>query len=600
MTTRPNTRLTIYCTLILGVTTTTGCSESKSPKGSPSPPPITFNRQIAPIVFQHCVVCHRPKGPTPFALLSYRDVKNRARQIVDVTKGRVMPPWLPEPGYGKFVNERRLDDEQVALFQEWLNQGAMEGDPVDLPRPPHFTDEWQLGEPDLVIRMSRPYTLGKGLSAENSGGGVGEDVFRNFTIPVAIDEPRWVKAVEFQPQNPQVVHHLAFFIDRTRSSRYLADPDGEPGYDGMQLRNAQSPNGHFIGWVPGKILAASNPDMAWRLERDTDVVLQMHMLPSGKPEVIQTTIGLHFTDKPPKRVPIMIRLGSKAIDIAPGQADYHIQDQYVLPVDVEVHAVLPHAHYLGKQMKADARLPDGRIEPLIYIKNWDFYWQDEFRYEEPIYLPKGTTLQMQYTYDNSSANPRNPYDPPRRISYGPQTYDEMGDLWLQLVPLKGDDLKILHREFTIRELKSDIISCQTRLRINPLDATLHHILGLRLRTVGQLDAAESYLREAVRLEPKNAQFHLNLGVVLHSRKRIDEAIGHFKEAVQLNPRSAKAHSNLGAARYLQGKTNQAIKHYRKALDIDPNLIDAHRNLATALKAQGDVNAALEHERQAKE
>ena len=376
---------------------------------------LTFTKDIAPIVFSHCTVCHRPGQSSPFGLMSFADVKKRAKQITEVTQRRYMPPWLPEPGYGEFANQRRLSADQIGIIQQWVAEGLAEGNPADLPPAPRWSEGWQLGQPDLVVKMSEPYTLRPG----------GKDVYRNFVIPVPTTSTRYVQAVEFLPDNPKIVHHAFMKVDRTRESRRLDERDPEPGFDFMITPvSAQMPEGHFLSWVPGNALAREPNGLAWTLERDTDLVLQLHMRPSGKPEMIQPAVGIYFTDEPPTNTPFKILLTSRTIDIPAGVTRYEVEDSFILPVDVEVAAVLPHAHYLCRRMEAVAALPGGAQKWLLLIKEWDFNWQGDYRYAQPVFLPRGTTVSMRYTYDNSTNNVRNPHQPPERVAYGPQTSDE--------------------------------------------------------------------------------------------------------------------------------------------------------------------------------
>ncbi|MBI3473354.1 MAG: hypothetical protein HY013_18520, partial [Candidatus Solibacter usitatus] len=180
---------------------------------------IIFNRHVAPLLFEYCAPCHRPGEAAPFPLLTYRDARQHAQQIVKATRSRYMPPWLPEPGHGEFAGARRLGDDQVRLLEQWVEQGAAEGPAADLPPAPRFTEGWQLGTPDLVVRMPRPYLL----------AAQGGDVFRNFVAPVPLTETRYVRAVEIRPGNKRVVHHANILIDRKQSSRRRDEQDGEVG-----------------------------------------------------------------------------------------------------------------------------------------------------------------------------------------------------------------------------------------------------------------------------------------------------------------------------------------------------------------------------------
>ena len=549
---------------------------------------LTFNQDIAPIVFENCAACHRPGESAPFSLLSYQDVRKRAQQIAVVTGSRFMPPWLPEEGYGEFLGQRRLTPDQIATLRKWVEDGALEGDPDDLPPLPQFTEGWQLGEPDLVIEMAEPYTLPAG----------GRDVFRSFVIPIPLPTRKYVRAVEFRGGNPQIVHHTVMQIDERRSTRYLDDQDPEPGYDGMYAGEARSPDGQFLAWTPGKVPIASPEGMAWLLEKGSDLVLKVHFLPSGKSEVVRCAVGFYFTEKAPTRVPLALRLGSNTIDIPAGKKDYVIKDTYELPVDVEVLGVYPHAHYLARDMKGYATLPDGTTRWLIRIKEWDFNWQDEYRFAKPVFLPRGTRLEMEYTYDNSSDNVFNPYHPPRRVVYGMRSSDDMGDLWLQVVPTDSADLAILKRDFAIKDHQARLDGYKHRIRTTPGDAQPHYDLGNMLSARGKREEAIRHYRRAVGIKPDFALAHNNLGSVLLVQGKTDEAMRLFRQALRVDPDLALAHNNLGAALLMQGDSEEAIRHFRSALRAWPDFADVHYNLGKALLVQGSSEEAIRHYRQA--
>ncbi len=552
--------------------------------------PVTFNRDIAPIVYKRCAPCHRPGQVAPFSLLTYEEVKTRASQIEVVTGTRYMPPWLPETGKGRFVGNRRLTVRELDLLQNWLRGELLEGDPTDLAAPPEWPRGWQLGEPDLVIRMPQVYTL----PAD------GPDVVRNFVIPSPVDRTRYVRGVEFRPGNAPIVHHVVILVDSTGTSRAHEAKDPEPGYDGMLYNQATSPGGHFEGWTPGKGPFLRPADMAWRLDPGTDVVFQLHMLPTGKPEPIQSSLGLFFARKPPTKTPYMLRLGSKVIDIEAGDANYTIRDAYRLPVDARLLSVYPHAHYLAREMKGTARLPDGRLRWLVHIQDWDFNWQDEYRYSSPISLPAGTTLEMEYTYDNSADNLRNPHSPPRRVVYGPQSSDEMGDLWLQVLATDGKGLEQLVRDHAQRELLADVEGYEKLVRDHPEDPGFRDTLAHRYIRLGELSKAVGEWQEAIRLSPRFWAYYFNLGHALDQMKRPGEAVTWYRKTLDLKPRQARAHNNLAVALQSTGRRVEAIRHFRQALRIDPDAMETHRNLAAALAEEGNFKEAATHFRRALE
>ena len=557
--------------------------------GTPSQGQITFNRDIAPIIFENCAGCHRPGEAGPFSLLSYADVSRRTQQIVAVTQSRFMPPWLPEPGDGDFADQRRLDESQVTAIQQWALQGAIEGDPADLPLLPTWTEGWQIGEPDLVVEMPEPYTL----AAE------GLDVFRNFSIPIPLEKIHYVRGIEFRPGNPKIVHHASILIDKTERSREREDEDPGPGFTSrMLLDEIFSPDGHWLSWTPGKQPVLEPEDMSWRLDKGSSLVLELHMLPTGKPERIQASVGLFFTSQAPKKIPVNLRLGSQTIDIPPGEKNYIIKDSYVLPADVEVLKVYPHAHYLGKEMKGYAVLPDGSKKSLIYIKEWDFNWQNEYRYAKRLFLPKGTSVSMEFTYDNSDGNVRNPNHPPRRVVQGWLSSNEMGDLWLQALPRQQQDLATLRRDFRRKELIDLIAGYEKKLEETPGDYEKHNLIGNYYLELGQAAKARSYFERAVRIKPNYADGHYNLGVLLESEGRLAGAVERYRRAVQSQPGHVQAHNNLGNLLFSQGKREEALRHYRRVLQESPDFAEAHNNMGNVLQSNGETHEAMTHYRQA--
>jgi len=536
----------------------------------------TFTKDIAPIIFQNCSTCHRPGQSAPFDLLNYQDVKKHMKEIAEVTARRYMPPWLPEPGYGDFVGARLLSTGQIGAIQEWVADGGVEGNPAELPPLPKWNDDWQLGEPDLVVTMPRAYTL----QAE------GKDVYRNFVVPVPLAAPQYVKAVEFRPGNPKIVHHAFIRLDRTRESRQRDARDPAPGFSGIHAPpTAQPPTGHFLSWQPGKRVSREPDGLPWLLETNTDLVLQLHLKPTGKPEEIQSSVGFYFTDRPPTNTPIKIWLVSYDIDIPAGAANYVLKDSYVLPVDVEVLAVLPHTHYLGKEAQGYATLPDGTRQWLLRIRQWDFNWQGDYRYNEPVFLPKGTTVTMEFTYDNSTNNVRNPNQPPQRVRYGLRSTDEMGELWFQVIARNSNDLATISRDCSDRLIRDDLAYNEYLLRMDPRDATAHTELG-RLKLIrGQSADAAEHFRTALEIKPTSDQAHYYLGLLFRQQRKPGEARSEFENALRLNPDNFKAHGNLGVIFAEQGDAALAEAHFRSALRINPDDSLAQDCLNELLKAK---------------
>ena len=554
---------------------------SRTSKDEPPPQP-TFTRDIAPVIYTNCATCHRPGEVGPFTLLTYADVKGRARQIAEVTESRYMPPWMPEEGHGDFVGERRLSDAEIATIKRWVETGAPEGDARDLPSMPTFPSGWQLGVPDVVVSMPSPVSV----PAE------GVDVFRTSIIPLSIDRARYVRAVEFRPGNPRSVHHAMIRLLRPSAQNRKAgakviESEGMLGVE----EDIASPDGHVLGWAPGYAPNEAPAGMAWQLEPGVAIAIELHLQATGKPEQVQSSVGLFFTNDPPTQTPFGLQLGSYTIDIPPGTRDYTIEDRYELPVDVDLHAIYPHAHYLGKELRAMATLPDGAERSLIWIRNWDFNWQNAYRYRAPVRLPRGTILRMRYTYDNSDANPRNPMNPPQRVRYGGQSVDEMGNLWMQVVPAR-QDLAALRDDHAEKSAQRQIAGYERLVKEQPAQAGLRRALGAAYLRAGRVPDAQRTLEEAVRLGPRDATAHYNLGHALVAAGRLDEALRPFRDAARLQPSFAEAHNNAGALLRQAGQPGPAEAAFRAAVEAAPGYAPAHNNLGSVRRLRGNRRGAL--------
>lgn len=543
---------------------------------------VTFSRDVAPIVFDACASCHRPEGPGPFSLTSYDEVRRRATQIAQVTKSRFMPPWKVEPGVGHFVGQRQLTDREIATIERWASSGTPEGDPKHLPKLPRFAEGWLLGKPDLIVRPDQPFIL----------PGQQNDAFRIFAIRIPIKQRSYVTGIEFHPGNARVVHHANIRIDRTDSTRKLDEADPLPGYDGLMPRTAEYPEGHFLGWTPGQVAPLVQPNLAWTLEPGSNLVVQLHMQPSGAPEEVLPEIGLYFTERAPDRTPTILRLGSQGIDIPPGEPKHVIRDSYELPVDVQLLAVQPHAHYRARQIRGLATFPDGTSRVVMDIKDWDFRWQHVYRHESPIALPKGTRLSMEYTYDNSADNPRNPELPPARVYWGQRSRDEMGDLWFQLLAANENDRRQLSDEVTRKMTAEDIVGYETMLKVTPNDAELRDDVAVLYLSRGMVNNAIRHFEISASLKPESAAAHFNLGTAQAQAGRFDASVASFRTALKLRPDYSLAHGNLGRVLLAQNKIDEALLHLREAVTLDPSNPRSLLGLAEALAARGDYDDAI--------
>ena len=444
----------------------------------------TYNKDIAPILYENCATCHRPGEVAPFSLLTYEDAAKRATLIATVTKKRYMPPWKPEPGYGNFDHVRRLTDEQIARIQEWVETGTPEGDAADKPAVPTFPTGWQAGEPDQVLKFAEAYRL----PAD------GRDEFRCFVLPMNLAKESYVSGAEFRPGNPKIVHHALIFLDSTGTARKLAAASGGSGYPcfgGPGFTGA----GLLVGWAPGYTPLPAEPALSLPVRPGTDVVVQIHYHPSGKPEQDQSSLGLKFSGPPTKGRALLLVM-NRYLDIPAGESHYVVKGSVTVPQDAELWGITPHAHFLATDMKVNARLPDGSILPLIWIKDWDFNWQGQYRYNAPIKLPKGTKIELEYVYDNSAGNPHNPSNPPVRVRFGEQTKDEMALAFLGLVLPSPNDVQPFQRAVVLQYVEDFVRLTEN---VNDLPEEIPPAMAMRLRMGlalfdrnhdGKLDAEE--------------------------------------------------------------------------------------------------------------
>jgi Flp pilus assembly protein TadD len=582
-----------------GLGTVTAAQQKDSSQAVAPQSQVTFDRDIAHILYRSCALCHRPGESGPFALLTYADAKSHARQIAVVTKSRFMPPWLPEQGELKFADELRLSAAEIARIQAWVDQGALEGNSADLPAKPKFAEGWQLGKPDVIVKATKPYVLPAS----------GTDNYWNFVFRAPVDHTRWLKSIEIRPGDKRLVHHANVLVDRQQNGR-RQEIDPGAGFGGMELTiesEVFDPDSHFLFWKPGSIPYVEPDGMALRLDKDTDLILNTHLQPSGKPETIQPTLGLYFTDKPATMHPILLQLeNDRALDIPASEKHFVVSDQFTLPVDVDVLAIYPHAHYLGKDLRATATFPDGRSETLIHIPDWNLNWQAVYRYAQPIKLPKGTTISMNFVYDNSEDNVRNPHDPPQRVVAGNRAVDEMAHLWLQVLPEqsaqeKGDPRILIVEAMARHNLQKDpddfeahynlaallmrrgevpqaIAQFAEANRIRPNEPTVNNAFGAALLVTGRTEESVPHLTAALNARPDYFDARYNLGNALAALGDFRGALAQFQAAVRINPEDANAEANLGSAFAETGDLKQAKIHYERALRLNPNHELARENL----------------------
>jgi len=388
------------------------------PKAGAAPPPaaaVTYARDIAPILYQNCTTCHRAGEVAPFTLSCYADAKKRARQIALVADQRVMPPWKAD-SHGEFQDERRLTGGQIALLKRWAEAGAPEGSRGQEPPAPHFAAGWALGKPDLIASASAPYTT----PAE------GRDVYSCYVIPTDFAEDRYVSTIDVRPGNRAVVHHAIAYVDTGGTARRLAAEasDGGPGYPesgGIGFL----PAGMLGGWAPGATPHPLPADTGIALPKGADIVLEVHYHPDGRPETDLTQVALYFNKGAVARPMHLFPLANLGLHIPAGDRDHEVRASLPVIFDASVLTIFPHMHVLGRRMTVTATLPDGTTKPLVDVPDWDFNWQGFYAYKRPVRLPAGSRVDLVAHYDNSAGNPRNPSSPPKAVTWGEQTTDEM-------------------------------------------------------------------------------------------------------------------------------------------------------------------------------
>lgn len=638
------------------------CCAAQSGGAGPSegiaPAQVTWSRDIAPLVYEHCTTCHHAGGAGPFSLTTYADARRWAEQMETATHSRFMPPWLPEPGYGDFADVRRLSGADVDRIRQWVKAGTPSGDLAKAPAAPHYEAVWQLGKPDLILRVQHPYVLKAG----------GSDVFRNFVLPYPLKQAHYIRAMEILPGTPQVVHHANVIIDRTESFRHQHAKDWQMGVPGMELLvdsgNRFDPDSHFLFWKPDTPVLTEPKDMTWRLDPGNDLILNMHLKPSGKAETLDAEIGLYFTDEAPARLPMLLQLDrDDALDIPPGDANFVVEDSLTLPVDVQVLGVYPHAHYLGRDMQGWVILPGGEKKWLVWIKNWDIDRQSVYRYKEPLELPAGSVLHMKYTYDNSTNNVHNPSSPPVEVKAGNRSVDEMSHLWVQVLPVHappgGPDPRLLLEETWMRSRLSKspqdrvglynlaaalagqgkfaeaVKDYKMALVIAPDNAGTLTALGAALEGEGEWQQARDAYRKAVTagtagapacdagfdlatvelkheelknaetdfLEllkacPEDASGYAGLGDVYASEGKPEAAKPEFGKSLALDAQNEAALIGLGEIEGDSGHPDLAIKHLNEAARVDPSSVEVHEQLARAYAQAGTLDRSLAELRKA--
>ncbi len=411
---------------------------------------VTFSKDIAPIIYNQCSVCHRPGEIGPMALTNYQEVRNWAPTIKYVTSIRYMPPWKPDPEYSRFIGENFLTDEQIGTIAEWVDNGTPRGDPASEPLLPEFPEGSVLGTPDLVLSFAQSH-LHKGDN---------KDEYRYFVLPTGLTEDRMVKAVELRPGNAKIVHHALFFEDATGQAAMQDAMTPEYGFDGFGGFTGGSQEEiltqkQYPGYVPGQKPRYYPDGLGQVMQAGSDLVIQMHYAPWPNDERDSSTVNIFFADANEVvdrevAAHIMVPFPDVINDyfiIAPNAVEtFH--GRWTVPEDLSFMGLAPHMHLLGQHWEVYLEHTDGSIDPLIHIPEWDFNWQGTFYFERFVVAEKDAVIHAIASYDNTTENPNNPNDPPIFVTWGEGTEDEMYYLPLLYVPYNQGDEDVVFGETT--------------------------------------------------------------------------------------------------------------------------------------------------------
>ena len=382
--------------------------------GASSAENVTYTEDVAPILMANCVTCHRPGQVAPMSLMTYAETRPWAKSIRNEVAQKRMPPWHAAPGVLDYTNDRSLSDAEIDVILRWVDAGAPKGDDEHLPPLPTFSDGWQLGEPDIVLAMSEAYQI----EAE------GDDEYRCFVLDPKFDTDQWIDVVEVLPGNRTTDHHIVLYVDQVggiATQRDTAEPgEGYTCFGGPGFAAYMVP-----GWGPGYLPTETPAGSGYLLKAGSKIVMQMHYHKNGRPEKDLTRVGLRLARNPASKVLYNGYVLTPFLQIPPGDPNVVVAARYPVREDITVYSVVAHMHYLGKAMDIWAILPDRSRVDMLKVPRFNFEWQTEYTLAEPLQLPEGTMLHMEATFDNSPESPYQHSDPPRLVTFGEATTDEM-------------------------------------------------------------------------------------------------------------------------------------------------------------------------------
>ena len=392
--------------------------------------PVTFNKDVLPILQKNCQGCHRPGELAPMSFLSYSETRPWAKAMKQAVVTKKMPPWFAEKGH--FANDRTLTDDDISTLARWADNGAPEGDAKDKPAPLAFQDGWNI-QPDLIVEMPKEFQVAAS----------GTINYQNFLVKVNFPEDRWVVAAEMRPGNPKVVHHGRVIVRPPTSTWMAKAVPGEPYEEGSDGMGGAKAGTDLLGkYNPGLGAQSFEVDGSAKfIPKGSDLVFNLHYTAVGTPQTDRSKVGLVFAKHPPT-LRYWMSPGTPAafnLVIPAGDSNAEVVSEVTIGVDgARLVYIQPHLHLRGKDYEIRLTYPTGETE-TIFKGVWDFNWQVGYQLAKPVPVPKGTKILAIAHYDNSINNRFNP-DPTKTVWWGDQNWDEMQSGFLGLVVAADSDV----------------------------------------------------------------------------------------------------------------------------------------------------------------
>ena len=395
------------------------------------PKEVSYSKHIEPIIRANCVSCHKPNDIGPFSLQTYNEVSRRGRVIEFVTRKKYMPIWKGEKGFGKFANEHTLSDYEIDLISQWVKTGMNKGDDKDLlPKQTESETKWKLGEPDLVLEME-PYNLPAN----------GDDQYRVFVMKNKIPKGKVIRAIDFKPGDPEVVHHSTIFVDYTGRLSQFDKEDPQPGYDAFKKGGTMEFGSAvpICGWAPGVGVYSYPDDVGFYVEQNATLAFENHYHLTGKPTTDKSYIGIYYADKPIKKYVTGSIIGTQKLQIPANTISFKKSIWTYVPTDIELYDLTPHMHYIGKSVSIEVLMPNGSTKKLLKLNDWDLRWQSVYTLRELTLIPKGSIIKADFEFDNSDDNADNPNYPSEEIYWGWGSEDEMCEVYFSYILVSNKD-----------------------------------------------------------------------------------------------------------------------------------------------------------------